>query len=763
VSAETDGGRGTAPRAPAPWGSPPTPLLPRWYINRLAELPLPTELRNLTAPPQAATRPLLRSLGDLPTFWEHRSTPVDNDLLRLIVDLVADRWPPSDYVILPIGTDFARLLECPLRKRTKTGLARAVIRRQLSSDAATTVGDLKALRRFGIMSLLDLMCIAEADMDNGFLRAGHGDTSPSVLKPSADGQLALDDKRIESEERSAADGNQTTDSWNSARRLLNRILRASRDFRGSHTLGDALADDLVGLAGALGIVDDLEGVLISDLTGGMTLAEEVLLTIIAWQRDESLSPIEQLVIEQRILAREPATLEAIGHKTNLSRERIRQLERQLRITVESTVVQPIDAIAALMHEQLDPIVSEGDLDEHISSTFFSAISPHATEEAIDIARHLLRCSLGYSCKDRICLSSEAAAVVEQLQAAGGSLADDAGLVNEAELRAHLPDDDWQQHWEVLLDRCEFQLISGQLAQRATAKARVKAALLQIGHPATKEEVAARSGLTPDRAGAQLSLLKSVVRADKVRWGLAEWIDDEYEGIPAEIVQRINEDGGSTRLDRLLDEIPRRFGVSESSVRAYVETPAFQNTHGWVSLADDAPIAVGRFDDVASGRDENNDPYWTFQMHERYLRGYSIAGIPPELAVALGCTLGGQATATVRAPAGGGTISLNWRKTSILGPDIGRTSTALAAIAVRHGDTVCMVIHSPDEVSFVPFKSLHSPPGLNAETRKDSTPTTTDGFGPIAGVGRSTGVRVAGTVRGRIRQGADAPAGTRSDK
>ena len=47
-----------------------------------------------------------------------------------------------------------------------------------------------------------------------------------------------------------------------------------------------------------------------------------------------------------------------------------------------------------------------------------------------------------------------------------------------------------------------------------------------------------------------------MRADKNRWGLAEWIDDEYEGIAAEIVQRIEEDGGATRLERLIDELPK---------------------------------------------------------------------------------------------------------------------------------------------------------------------------------------------------------------
>lgn len=731
--------------------------MPRWYVETFSSTPLPLPLVQAGAPPDVSNAQL-RSLGDITTFWEHRSTPINYDLLRLLIDLVGNRWPPANYVVLPTRTDSARLLACPLRKRTKNCLARALLLGDIRPDTATTVGELGALPNFGITSLLDLMCITEAGLANGFLQVGDSDVSPRLFEsstdsppgPPADGPPAPGDRPIEAAERSSADGDQTTDSWKSARLLLSRLLRASRDFRGVRTLGDALAGDLVGVAEALGITDDLDCVLISDIAGGMTLPEEALLAIVAWQRSESLSSVEQLVLEQRILTREPATLEAIGRTTNLTRERIRQLEKPLRAAVESTVGQPMGAIATLMHEQLGPVVSEGDIEEHVSSTFSTTISPDATEEATDLARQLLRAQLDYSCKDRICLSREATAVLEELQGAARSLADDVGLVDEDILRTHLRDESWQQHWDVLVDRSDCIRLNGHLSLRSTAKAQVKAALLAIGRPATKEEVAELCGLPPNRVSAQLSLLPYVVRADKTRWGLTEWIDDEYEGIPAEIVQRIEEDGGSTRLDRLLDEIPRRFGVSENSVKAYVETPAFRTAHGWVSLADDAPIAVGRFEDVASGHDGNGDPYWTFLMHERYLRGYSIPGIPPELAVALECRLGGRTTATVRIPASTGAISVIWRKTSLLGPEIGRIANALAAIAVRDGDAVCMVIHSSDEVSFVPFETLRPLRAANAESPQGPTRPRADGFGPSVEESKSSGVRVAGTVHGKIR-------------
>ena len=103
----------------------------------------------------------------------------------------------------------------------------------------------------------------------------------------------------------------------------------------------------------------------------------------------------------------------------------------------------------------------------------------------------------------------------------------------------------------------------------TKRNQALAALLTIGRPATKEEL---SGLMADypvqKVGSLLSSIQGIVRADRDNWGLEEWVDDEYSGIVDEILQRLDEDGGTTTVHRLVTEIPAQFGVSESSVRSY---------------------------------------------------------------------------------------------------------------------------------------------------------------------------------------------------
>ena len=349
--------------------------------------------------------------------------------------------------------------------------------------------------------------------------------------------------------------------------------------------------------------DPLNGLLICDLADGRTFAEEAVSAVTEFW--EALSPIERLILEERVLAPEPLSLEEIGQKTNLSRERIRQIQKPLEARLrqcryDGDVRYWVSFVGAKIRHHVGPIATEKDLEERIARAFPGAETAEADNTVIPVARQLLRKELEYTCDDGVCLNEAASEVVKGLKDSARSIADDTGLIVERDLRECLPEETWQQHWAVLLARCGLLRLSGRLALRDTAKARARAALLSIGRPATKEEVAHQSGLDATRVGAQLSAMDGVVRADKNRWGLAEWVDDEYEGIAAEIVQRIEEDGGATRLERLLEELPRMFDVSENSVRSYVATPKFLLRDGYVSLADSSSIRLRPLTDVVHG-------------------------------------------------------------------------------------------------------------------------------------------------------------------
>ena len=663
----------------APWGSSPTPLLPRWYRETLSELRLPDKVRKANS--------AVATVGKLDTFWKKAQSPVDRAVLRSLVRLVGSYRPPLDHVVIPAGIGHFELARYPLRTRTANILRREGM---LEGHSNLVVGKLLLFNNFDIVSLIDLMCVAELAL------TGRG---PQFVTPKAG--------HIDSAEPALG-----TSAWSGAVDLFEVLLAAASEFHGASTVGEALRLDLPKLATTIGIAPCLESLPIRALTTRRIAdtVSERLGSLLA-----SMSSTQRLLLERRLFVSSPHTLQALAEQTGVTRERVRQIEVRVLETVEEAIGPEIRIIATLLREHLGPVIAAAELELLIAKVFNDG---SLREPAIDLARQILKSRLNYSCVDGVCFNEAATDIIATLRNAAGEVADDVGLIDEEALRDYLPNSEWNGFMPQLIERCEFHRIRGRLALRDTAKARVKAALLKIGHPATREEIAAMSEIDLDQVGSHLSVIPTLVRVDKTRWGLTDWIDDVYEGIPAEIIQRIKEDGGATPLERLFEELPRLFGVSKSSVKAYVSTPQFTLHNGYVSLADDSSITLRDLDDVIDGRDALGNPYWTFRVEDRYFYGYSLMGLPPELARELGCQPNGKTIAVVTHPEGSSELSVVWRLASTTGVCLGHLADPLQRLGVSVGDSICMVIKGPGVVDLRRENKIASVEG-SSDTSADS--------------------------------------------
>ncbi len=343
-----------------------------------------------------------------------------------------------------------------------------------------------------------------------------------------------------------------------------------------------------------------------------------------------------------------------------------------------------------------PVVNEADL-RLLIYALFEGESIH--DPAVDLTRRIVEAALEYDCVKGVCAYRTAREVLEGFRKHAVELADDVGLIDEEALRASLPDEEWRRLFELSVQRCGLVRVSDRLALRSTMKARAKAAIFTIGRSATLEEIAAESDLPRTRLAGLLTGIQGIARASKTKWGIEDWIEDEYEGIAAEIKQRIEEDGGTTTMDRLVRELPKMFEVKEGSVRAIASTPQFVLRDGIVRLAEESEVTLRDIYEVVDGVTEEGWPYWSFPVHERYFEGYSLAGVPPEIADALGCPRNGSIKAVVSRPTGCRRISVNWRLTSLSGTSVGYISTALDRLGVTEGDRVCLVVVKPGVVEF----------------------------------------------------------------
>ena len=603
--------RGDTPRV-APWGSPPTPLLPRWYRDNIPNVRLSAKIR---AENSAATR-----IGHLERFWDGKSSPISNPVRRSLLYIVRSYPPPSSLVVIPADIDRGELLARPLRARTVNTLIKSEV---LTSSGPLSVEDLLAIPGFGMASLLDLMCIAEAAP---LVRSEVPVPATAAEGPSTPANVRDEEK-----------------AWAELVAVMELLLAAAQEFHGAVTVADALELDLAGLASDLGIVQAVDSQRIDDLT-----EVRILVAVIDAIRDlrATMSERNLAILERSLFARKRTTLKKLGQTFGVTGGRIAQVKSRIAAEIEEQVGPEIAIIAAALGRKAGPVVREDDLRLLVDALFEGEA---VQDPAVDLTRRIVEVELEYDSVRGVSASRAAKEVLDVFLKHAVGLVDEVGLIDEEALRASLPDERWRRLFELLVDRCGLVRISDQLALRSTKKARAKAAILGIGRVATLEEIVAESGLPRTHLGGLLSGIPGIARASKTKWGIEDWIEDEYEGIAAEIEQRIEEDGGSTTLARLVSELPELFEVREASVRTIVATPQFVLRDGNVRLAEESEVTLRDIYEVVDGVTEEGWPYWSFLVHGRHFDGYSLGGVPPEIADALGCPKNGSIRAVVSRP------------------------------------------------------------------------------------------------------------------
>lgn len=650
---------------PVAWGLPGSVLVPRRTREALATLPLPSDIRG----------PSVTTVADLDNFWQVTSVPLAEAQLNSLVDLLRRRPLPDRDVLIPHGVDIEELLlTWPLRTRTRNGLLRFRNGRQRADGGSgVTVGDFLSLPHLGLKSLMELACVSESAFGSPAAAFSAGASLPPPSGPPLSSPPAAPPRPV-------------APASNSIAEALRPILTAAAEFFGATTVADVLELNLDELVEDLGLHDEsADGALTVELDDEW-FTDDLVRRVAT--RLSSLKEIEAALLEHRLFAKAPLTLGEVGEICGVTRERVRQVESRFTDQLEELVGLGLQVAAAVIARRLGHVTTSHSLEGAVADVFRPPVAdPNGTGvRAVQLLRAMLRSRLDYEFVGDVGLDADGRDLAARLRAVEG---DDCDLVEESALRTLAPLYAEAQ-WNDLLAYAGFTRLGSHLAKRDTKRAKIKAYLLEARAPATAEQIAARTGLDPERLSATLSSMPSVGRASKDTWALIGDLDDVYEGIPAEIVQRIEEDGGATPLDRLLAELPARFGVSPGSVKAYAATPQFVVRDGYVSLADVGSLRLRHLDDVVHGRTKDGHPYWEFKVESRYFNGYSLANVPGELAVYLGCEPNEGIRVDVANPVGCRPISVNWRLASASGASIGYVADSLTALAASPGDLVRLV-------------------------------------------------------------------------
>lgn len=433
------------------------------------------------------------------------------------------------------------------------------------------------------------------------------------------------------------------------------------------------------------------------------LADRLGVTLPIKAFDTYLSSLESrqrgVLIRRKLTMQTRRTLDEVGEEWGITRERIRQIEYRAFEAVDRlfktrfmTLGKPVfrQAMKCVLptdelHEMADSVCRSSRWADSAAAFMLHSLGPWTGQSGWSI-HHSLENRLA-SLPSRLAEAADAFGVICDsaiTEVCGGLFRNDTER-------------------DTYLKACVgLGCVCGRWTIKNTNRCRIVAALVHLGQPATKEEVAALANVTPDQAGSSLTAIEGIVRADRYRWGFSDWIDDEYDGIAGEIIQRIDAYGGVVRAELLLTEIPELFNVSEGSVRAYLASDAFVVHDGLVRRADADEFSPT---DVRTVKDAILiDGNWghKLRLYQRHFDGYSL-GISFDIAYANGVRPDDALKVPiVKSPY---EASVIWRlQTLNKTVDVGRVAEFLRSSDFQPDDEV-VVIATPQFVDIRPASDL----------------------------------------------------------
>lgn len=477
-----------------------------------------------------------------------------------------------------------------------------------------------------------------------------------------------------------------------------------RHDAGSHALPHDFEDDL---SETLGVIARFVGAVAQtgSLDVGVNLGQIPLRTSLsrvveALRFEQLVEPVEQWiggldprmqdVLLRRVVALDRKdTLDVVGACWGLTRERVRQLEGKVKELLAEECGELLEALGTSLARLKCAVLPESRF--QAATSVILAPIPHG--EAVAAA--IIWAAGPWTSKNGWVYHKDLTSKLHEIAAEVRSMADVYGLLpDEAPTKfdgLFLSPEDRSVY---LRDHLGITMVSGYWSIRDSSRTRVAAALKRLGRPATKTEIISYARLDPDaRIGGVLSALPGVVRADKERWAFENWVDDPYSGIVGEIDQRIDANHGSVAIQTLLHELPRKFGVSEASVRAFLQTPAYHIEDGFVRRADPQsyePSVPARWPDAY-----RLDGLWgqKTRLEPRHFQGYSLK-VRFDIAYANGLRPGCDLKVPVNDSAS--EASVIWRlHDATHSIDVGRISDSLATQGF-----------SPSELIFIAPSASH---------------------------------------------------------
>ena len=653
-----------------PWGRAPTPLLPKILVAELGHMAAPLSLRDVLG-----LQATLRDLNGV--VWEHIDS-VGAQTLKDIVESIRPVLSSLAHLSIRSGEPLCRpVQDLPFSNRTRNCVSQHLERftvRKLS------FGNILAVPSFGVRSAIEFACVVEAAMERNS-NVMIEDTSRQSIRSRA---------------------SSTPQEIKSAFQMLAAYAAGERNVE---TLADVLPSprdewppEIKHLWVSLSHVGTRE--IAGELVKRYAVPELMSRALVPL--DERL---REIVAERITVTERAVTLEALGKRMGVTRERIRQLEKKALSHLERVrnsefhpVIRRAQAVRArlgvgvpaddkVLQDTLDwatkDIRQNSDISPEVAGALLLWLAgPYKKRQGWLLAeRHLKKLTLD--------------AILERR--------DDRGLTPNDAIYDVLTQFGFNEKthtaWLGLL-RNFLEVDGGYLYFKGSIPEKVRTLLRFHKRPMSIEEIiellesssirSVRQRLIDDSGFWRINKQSEFVIAGTPGY-------DEYTGITDEIVQEIEACGGEAPFDRLVEKLTRVYGVKENSVVAYINTPMFTKDESGIVRVRDSEIVIDVSTDITktAGCYQKPDGFWFWRIlvDKDVVRG-SGRLVPNAFAKEVGCGIGDK----IEVDTTEGKLTFSWPLTSTTGASIGSLRSALVSCEAELGDYLFVCATKP-KVSF----------------------------------------------------------------
>lgn len=298
-----------------------------------------------------------------------------------------------------------------------------------------------------------------------------------------------------------------------------------------------------------------------------------------------LDPRAVQVLEQRLFADEPTTLDQLGQQFGVTRERVRQIEGKARAAMlDALAMDALDMVATAARTMIGHVRPLSDLLMHLP-----ALARTVESVGQPVWRVIDRLDDAYEIEDGWCVVPTVSAAQdwtrthlrEHTNKHGVVHIDDLDLVETSapELRGDLT-----KKW---LSTCGYVVDGDYVLTRTQSVRDYAAGILSItGSPMSAQELVERFVFERNVGSLRnaMAIDDRFERVDRDRWALSEWGMEAYAGVRSVIREELAKAGGKIKLDTLIERITGKYSVAANSIVAYASTAPFEVRDGMVRAA-----------------------------------------------------------------------------------------------------------------------------------------------------------------------------------